>query len=82
MLQRIAPPPTTRPPNKPPNKHRLNDRFIGDLLPKDGPYLVWDTMQHGLAVRVQPTGHKSFKVIYRRNDRCLADKEKLRFDLG
>ncbi|MFL6839527.1 MAG: Arm DNA-binding domain-containing protein [Bradyrhizobium sp.] len=53
----------------PPNKHRLNDRFVGDLLPRTGPYLVWDTVQHGLAAQVQPTGHKSFKVIYSRHGR-------------
>jgi hypothetical protein len=27
--------------------------------------LTWDTLQRGLVLRVQPTGHKAFKVIYR-----------------
>jgi integrase len=49
-----------------PNKHRLNDRFVIDLQPRAGPYLVWDTLQYGLAVQVQPTGHKAFKCIYSR----------------
>jgi hypothetical protein len=47
----------------------LNDRFIGDLQPRSKPYLVWDTMQHGLVVQVQPTGHRSFKCIYSRRGR-------------
>jgi integrase len=32
-------------------------------------YLVWDAYQHGLAVVVQPTGHKSYVVVYRANGR-------------
>ena len=61
---------STGPNVSPPNKHRLNDLFISRLQPKDaGPYLVWDTVQHGLAVQTQPTGHKSFKVIYSRSGR-------------
>jgi integrase len=50
----------------PAHKHKLNDRFIGDLQPRSGSYLVWDLVQYGLAVQVQPTGHKAFKVIYSR----------------
>ena len=61
---------STGPNVSPPNKHRLNDLFISRLQPKDaGPYLVWDTVQHGLAIQTQPTGHKSFKVIYSRSGR-------------
>jgi hypothetical protein len=59
MLQRVAKPHPTAP-----NKHRLNDRYIGDLLPKEKPFLVWDTIQRGLVVQVQPSGNRSFKVIY------------------
>jgi integrase len=32
-------------------------------------YLVWDAYQRGLAVVVQPTGHKSYVVVYRANRR-------------
>lgn len=46
------------------NKHKLNDRYIRDLKPQSKPYLIWDVEQDGLAVQIQPTGHKSFKVIY------------------
>src|SRR4051812_50144417 len=61
MLQRVAKPHPTAP-----NKHRLNDRYIGDLLPKEKPFLIWDTIQRGLVVQVQPSGNRSFKVIYTR----------------
>src|SRR5258706_10488148 len=53
----------------PPNKHRLNDRFVSGLQPRSGPYLVWDTKQNGRAVHVQPTGHRSFYCIYSRHNR-------------
>ena len=60
MLQR----PTTKL-RRPPRKHLLNDRFVGDLAPEaDGAYLVWDVKQFGLAVQVLPTGHRSYKCIY------------------
>jgi integrase len=53
-----------------PNKHRLNDLFIGRLQPRtSGPYLVWDILQRGLAVQVQPTGHRAYKCIYTRRGR-------------
>jgi integrase len=61
MLQRVEKPRLAAP-----NKHRLNDRFIGDLKPTTKPFLVWDTIQRGLVVQVQPSGSKSFKVIYTR----------------
>ena len=60
-----------------PNKHRLNDRFVIDLQPRAGPYLVWDTLQYGLAVQVQPSGHKAFKVIYSRRGNPLRNLRRL-----
>jgi integrase len=47
-----------------PNRRRLNDLFLKKLKPQDRPFLVWDTMQRGLAVQIQPTGQRSWKVIY------------------
>ena len=38
----------------PPNKHRLNDRCIGDLQPKDGGYLVWESCNMGWRSRYSP----------------------------
>ena len=49
-----------------PNKRRLSPTFIEkSLKPRDVPYLVWDEMQRGLAVRVETTGYASYKAIYR-----------------
>ena len=39
------------------------------LKPATSPYLVWDTYQRGLAVRVQPKGTKFWKTIYSRGGR-------------
>ena len=47
-----------------PNKRRLNDLFVKRLAPQDRPFLVWDSHQRGLAVNVQQTGRKSWKVVY------------------
>jgi integrase len=52
----------------PPNKVKLSDPYIKTLQPQTQPYLVWDTKQR-LAVRVQPSGHLSFKYIYSRHGR-------------
>src|ERR1019366_3222739 len=47
-----------------PKKHKLSDIFLNKLKPQARTFAVWDTHQRGLAVVVQPTGHKSWKVIY------------------
>jgi integrase len=47
-----------------PSKRKLTDLAVKRLGPKDRPYLVWDSHQRGLAVRVQPTGFKSWKCVY------------------
>ena len=56
-------------PRRQPNKIRLNDLAIKRLKPQARPFLVWDTLQRGLAVRVEPTGYISFKCIYSRHGR-------------
>jgi integrase len=55
--------PSPRPKNAA-NKRRLTELSVRKLKPKAEAYLVWDTHQHGLAVRVQPTGAKAWKTIY------------------
>jgi len=47
-----------------PNKRKLSDIFIKKLKPQASTFLVWDTHQRGLAIRIQPTGSKSWKCIY------------------
>jgi integrase len=56
-------------PKRPPLKRRLTELTIRKLAPKGDAFLVWDTHQRGLAVRVRPSGHKAFKVIYSRRGR-------------
>jgi integrase len=47
-----------------PNKRKLTDTLVRNLLPDAKPYLVWDLRTPGLAVAVHPTGTKTWKVIY------------------
>jgi integrase len=60
-------------PNKPSraatNEHLLTDSYVKGLPAQAQPYLDWDAKQDKLAVRVQPSGHKSFKFIYSRHGR-------------
>jgi Arm DNA-binding domain len=46
------------------NKRKLSEIFLQKLKPEAKPFLVWDEYQRGLAIRVQPSGHKSWKCIY------------------
>jgi integrase len=49
-----------------PNRQMLTPLFLQKKLkPRDVPYLIWDEKQKGLAVRVETTGHTSYKAIYR-----------------
>jgi integrase len=52
-------------PKRPALKRRLTELFVRKLKPKkDEAYLVWDTLQRGLVIRVQPSGSKAWKTIY------------------
>ena len=51
------------------NKRRLTEIGVRQLRPKAAAYQVWDTLQRGLAVRIQPTGQKTWKCIYARQGR-------------
>lgn len=53
----------------PPNKRKLNELVLRNLKPRNRPYLIWDSLQRGLAVQVQPTGHLAYKAIYARHGR-------------
>jgi integrase len=48
----------------PPRKLKFTDSAISKLKPEPRAYPVWDTRLPGLAVLVQPTGHKAFKYVY------------------
>src|SRR5215469_16326711 len=47
------------------NKQKLMPPTVNKLRPTNQAYLVWDTYQRGLALQIQPTGYRSYKLIYR-----------------
>jgi integrase len=51
-------------PAQAPNKRKLSDIFLKKLKPQARTFAVWDSHQRGLAVVVQPTGHKAWKCVY------------------
>ena len=75
------------------NKQKLMPPTVNKLRPTNQAYLVWDTYQRGLALQIQPTGYRSYKLIYRFHGRSrwyhigaadaigLADARKLAAEL-
>jgi integrase len=51
------------------DKRRLTELSVRKAKPKAAAYLIWDTRQRGLALRVQPTGSKSWVTVYSRHGR-------------
>jgi integrase len=56
-------------PRAAPNKRKLTALYLQKLKPQVRTYLVWDTMQRGLGLRVEPTGYSAWKLIYRHHGR-------------
>jgi integrase len=54
---------------RPADKRRLTELTVKKAKPQAAAYLIWDTQQHGLALRIQPTGKKSWNAIYSRHGR-------------
>ena len=48
-----------------PNKCKLTPLLVQPLRPQARAYLVWDTVQRGLALRVERSGYMAYKVVYR-----------------
>jgi integrase len=48
-------------------KQRLTELTVRKLRPERCAYLVWDTLQRGLAFRVQPTGSRAWVCVYSRH---------------
>jgi integrase len=47
------------------NKRRLSEAFIQTVRPDpDRAIVYWDTLQRGLALLVQPSGHRAWKCVY------------------
>ena len=48
-----------------PNRRRLSPVFVATVRPDpDRVVVYWDTLQHGLALAVQPSGHRAWKCVY------------------
>jgi integrase len=48
-----------------PNRRRLSEAFVKTVRPDPNRVIVyWDTLQHGLALAVQPSGHRAWKCVY------------------
>ncbi len=52
-----------------PNHRKLTVPFIKTVKPEAARTLYWDTKRPGLALSVESTGHKAFKLIYNFNGR-------------
>jgi Arm DNA-binding domain len=50
-----------------PTKRKLTDLRVMQAKARYSAYLIWDSVQRGLGLRIQPTGHKSWVVVYRHN---------------
>jgi hypothetical protein len=51
-------------------KHAIHKRKITAfdttrLRPHSRPFLIWDTLQRGLALQVRPSRHRAYKFVYR-----------------
>lgn len=53
----------------PARKKKLSELTVKRLRPAAKPFLVWDTKQSGLALRVRPTGARSWYCVYSRHGR-------------
>src|SRR5262245_17745534 len=56
-------------PRAAPNKRKLTAIFLQKLKPQARAFMVWDSRQRGLALRVEPTGYRAWKVVYRHHGR-------------
>ncbi len=52
-----------------PRKRTITQIAIRKARPEKHAYLIWDLRQRGLALQVQPTGSRAWKVIYPRSGR-------------
>jgi integrase len=56
-------------PSQPPNRLKLTELLVKRQKPRARAFMVWDTLQRGFALSMQPTGHKAYKVVYSHHGR-------------
>ena len=54
---------------RPAQKRRLTELCVRKAKAQDKPHVIWDTQQRGLALRIWPTGKKSWYAVYSRQGR-------------
>jgi integrase len=54
---------------RPAEKRRLTELAVKKAKPQAAAYLIWDTQQRGLGLRVWPTNRKSWYAVYSRHGR-------------
>jgi len=52
-----------------PDRRKLTELYVRKVKPEPRLFCTLDTFQRGLALRVLPTGHKSWKAVYRHHSR-------------
>ena len=50
-------------------KRKISPLTASRAQPQARAYLIWDSIQRGLALQVQPTGYRAYKLIYRYGNR-------------
>src|SRR6476661_7239664 len=61
-------------PPAPPRRERITELAVTRTKSEPTAFNIWDTGVPGLVLRIQPSGHRAFKVVYRRNGRpCWYD---------
>ncbi|MGB9392937.1 MAG: integrase family protein [Xanthobacteraceae bacterium] len=61
--------PIKKRPKRAVDKRRITELTVRKARPRDKAYTIWDTEQRRLALRVQPSGSKSWVVVYSRHGR-------------
>jgi integrase len=56
-------------PASPPRQRRLTELYVRRVRAEASAFNCWDDHQHGLVLRVQPTGQRAWKVVYRHHGR-------------
>jgi integrase len=68
-------------PARPARRRKLTEKFARNVRGEAAAFAVWDTYQRGLAIRVQPTGQKSWKAVYSLHGRArwlhIGDADKI-----
>jgi integrase len=52
-----------------PRRRKLTELYVRSARAEASAFNTWDTHQRGLVLRVQPSGHRAWKAVYRRSGR-------------